>query len=344
MKTQISAKIVADSLGPAGTRLTTMILTFPRFILAEGKTHRILSGMIQETSVGINDDAMFSKNSASSRAIPFNKMIESVQNDPFVPVAWQKEHKGMQGTDYLNEVGSDVAKMEWIVARDSAIQAAKILTKESGVTKQLANRLLEPFMWHTVLVSFTESQNFFNLRCPEYVFETDSLKRTFKSRKDALRESFEANDDVENGGSDLDWLKINKGQAEIHMMLLAEKMYDAMMESTPCLLDPDEWHIPFLDKMCAGLTLQESIKVATAMCARVSYTTVGDEKEFTLEQQIALHDRILSSGHASPTEHIARVMTDYEYRSNHIVEDGRMIQGVSRNFRGFMQYRQIIGL
>jgi thymidylate synthase ThyX len=82
----IQAKIVADSLNPQGDRLTTFIVTFPRIILAEFNTHR-----------------MFSRNSASSRAIPFDKMVKSVQENPFIPIVWQKDHKGMQGKEYLTD-------------------------------------------------------------------------------------------------------------------------------------------------------------------------------------------------------------------------------------------------
>ena len=81
---KIEAKIIADSINQQGDRITTYLLTFPRFILAELNTHR-----------------MFSRNSASSRAIPFEKMVKMVQEDPFIPIAWQKDHKGMQGTEYF---------------------------------------------------------------------------------------------------------------------------------------------------------------------------------------------------------------------------------------------------
>ena len=73
-KTKISAKIVADSVSPQGDRLTSLLITFPRILLSEINTHRMLS-----------------KNTSSSRAIPFHKMVEAVQNDPFIPIAWQKE-------------------------------------------------------------------------------------------------------------------------------------------------------------------------------------------------------------------------------------------------------------
>jgi hypothetical protein len=80
----IKAQILADSKNPYGDRLTTMLVTFPRIILAEFNTHR-----------------MFSRNSASSRAIPFNKMIKAIEDNPFVPLGFQKDHKGMQGTEYF---------------------------------------------------------------------------------------------------------------------------------------------------------------------------------------------------------------------------------------------------
>ena len=71
---KINAEIIADSVDSKGNRITTMLLTFPRFILAELNTHR-----------------MFSRNSASSRAIPFEKMVKMVEEDPFIPIAWQKD-------------------------------------------------------------------------------------------------------------------------------------------------------------------------------------------------------------------------------------------------------------
>ena len=83
---KISATIVADSVNKQGDRLTSLLITFPRILLSEINTHRMLS-----------------KNTSSSRAIPFKKMVEAVQNNPFIPIAWQKEHKGMQGNEYFTD-------------------------------------------------------------------------------------------------------------------------------------------------------------------------------------------------------------------------------------------------
>ena len=131
-KKKISAEIVADSISPQGHRITTFLLTYPRFIHGELMTHRL-----------------FSRNSASSRAIPFNKMVQMVKEDPFIPIAWQKDHKGMQGTEYMIGEDTDQSEILWNVSKNEAINTA-IELHNHGVTKQLGNRLLEPVMWHTV--------------------------------------------------------------------------------------------------------------------------------------------------------------------------------------------------
>lgn len=141
-----AAKVIADSVSDFGIRLTTMEITFPRIILAEFNTHR-----------------MFSRNSASSRAIPVEKMIRMVEQDPYIPTHWGKNQKGMQADVELQEDEQREAELEWLLARDHAVTRAKRLL-DVGVHKQITNRLLEPFMWHTVIVTSTEWSNWNNLR------------------------------------------------------------------------------------------------------------------------------------------------------------------------------------
>ena len=84
--TQIKAKIIADSINVLnGVRAITWELEYPRFIHAEFMTHR-----------------MFSRNAASSRAIPVSKMIEQVENNPAMPVHWGKNKSGMQAEEELS--------------------------------------------------------------------------------------------------------------------------------------------------------------------------------------------------------------------------------------------------
>lgn len=348
----INAKVIADSANEFGNRITTMVVTMPRYILAEFNTHR-----------------MFSRNSASSRAIPFKKMVESVKNNPFIPIAWQKDHTGMQGTEYFQHTDPygtsgltmpKVIEMQWLEQRDNAIKTATELNEQLRVTKQLVNRLLEPFMWHTVIITATEFENFFALRCPQYNFELDDVNDiTVRSRKD-MYNKFPHQKDVLDGLSDLDWLNRNAGQADIHMMALAEAMWDALNESTPKQLKAGEWHIPFGDQIdyvgqayynVAKQFINDdnkddvdvlAIKIATARCARVSYTVVGEEdKPANYENDIKLHDRLAASGHWSPFEHCAQCMSQDEYEGSGFTDSHNEEHfGWSGNFRGFTQYRK----
>lgn len=138
-------KINLDSISPDGFRLTTFIVKFPRMILSQINTHRTLT-----------------RNSSSSRAIPIEKQLKSVKENPFIPEYWGKNQKGMQAYEEITD--RKTANTNWLVAKDSAIQSAESLLS-IGIHKQITNRLLEPFMWHTSIISATEFSNFFHLRC-----------------------------------------------------------------------------------------------------------------------------------------------------------------------------------
>jgi len=142
-----SARVLTDSVSPAGIRLTTMEVRFPRFVLSEFNTHRVLS-----------------KNSASSRAVPTNKMIDRALENPAMPVEWGVNKAGMSASEALTEEQAEEARAEWLRARDSAVEHVRNLQK-FNVHKQVINRVLEPFMWHTVIVTATEWENFYSLRC-----------------------------------------------------------------------------------------------------------------------------------------------------------------------------------
>jgi thymidylate synthase ThyX len=283
----IQAKVVADSIYK-GKRITSFVVTMPRIVLAELNTHRVLS-----------------RNSASSRAIPFSKMIEAVKTKPFIPIAWMKDHPGMQGNEFFtDETEIKILEETYLKGRDAAVATAEALSG-LGLTKQIVNRGLEAYMWHTVIITATEFGNYFALRAHE--------------------------------------------AAEIHIQKLAYVMLDEMNQSTPKELQPGEWHVPFGDKMIfniadvarwwdggtgeKGLPTDEfiqslKVKVATARCARVSYTVVGEEgKPDNYGNDIKLHDRLLSMGHLSPFEHCAQATDNDEW---------------SGNFKGWIQYRKTL--
>jgi thymidylate synthase ThyX len=269
-----SARILADSQAPTKARLTTFEITFPRFVHSELMTHR-----------------EFSRNAASSRAIPIEKMIQRVKEDPAMPVFWGKNQKGMQAVEALHKADQYLAEIYWLRGRDQAVSVAEGLVRV-GAHKQIVNRVLEPWMWITVIVSATNFSNFFSLRC----------------HPDA--------------------------QPEIRR--IAEMMRDLYFSATPKMLAYGDWHMPLLDDRAellqAGATVDTLVKISVGRCARVSYLTHDGKRD--PQADVDLHDRLLTSGHWSPFEHVAQAALMHQrFGTVSLIRSG--------NFEGFYQYRKL---
>lgn len=299
----ISAKIVADSISKHGIRLTTMELNYPRFIHSEFMTHR-----------------MFSRSASSSRAIPIDKMLKQVKENPAMPVHWGKNQPGMQAREECNNlVGMDwdyyndcdvkgSREAAWIEASNNARNKA-LAFSFSGYHKQIVNRLLEPFQWIKVIVTATEWDNFFKLRLHP--------------------------------------------DAQPEMMVLAERMKEAMEDSTPKELAVGEWHTPyyygsFTDEK-GNSDVGTALKCSVARCARVSYLN-HDNSTPNIEKDLLLADKLLEAGHFSPFEHQATPISEvYKERwefdiewvdgITHIDRDNNYWSG---NFRGWIMYRALL--
>ena len=143
----ITAKTILRSRNTtSGHVLSTLLLRYPRYIHAELMTHRV-----------------FSRNAASSRAIPVARLIAEAEDSPATPEWWGAEQKGMQASAELPEDLREEARLTWDRARFDAITHARELASH-GAHKQIVNRLLEPYIHITVLVSSTEWDNFLSLR------------------------------------------------------------------------------------------------------------------------------------------------------------------------------------
>lgn len=279
------AKILADSVAPHGKRLTTFEVSMPKFIQAELNTHRMLS-----------------RNSASSRAIPFEKFVKQVVDDPVLPVWWGKNQSGMQANEELSSTeltnfkyvamrmqpphgmlsaqvdelipnnDRDFAKRLWLSARDTAVSFAEVM-HDIGVHKQIVNRVLEPWIFTTVIVSATEWDNFFKLRChkdaqPEFRHVALMMQDAYKSNKPTR---------IQRG----DW----------HLPLI--DVSDRLELSIDALRGP-EAKIAALEYLC---------KVSVGRCARVSYLTHDGKRD--MNKDVELCQRLMTSGHWSPFEHVA---------------------------------------
>lgn len=325
MSDYFSARVIADSVHDAHdfTRLTTLELTFPRFILSEFNTHRV-----------------FSRNSASSRAIPVIKQVERVLRSPFIPEQFGVNQPGMQAGIFLEGESKEEAVQSWLDARNSAvasvaalllgsdkqivraikadstrlyreefvesllealkeydrqIKASRVDGSEHGylnVHKQTANRLIEPFTWHTVLVTATEWDNFWGQR------------------------------DNKNA------------QPEIEKIAhLAHAVYQA---SVPTPLTTYQWHLPLLQDDEKELALEDPErwrKIVVGRCARVSYENHNGVRD--PEADIRLFERLVKERHMSPLEHVAYpVHADYPRHPD--LPEFKWFG----NFRGWKQWRK----
>lgn len=254
----IDAQIVLDSVNPVGNRLTTMQVTCHRYVLAELNTHRD-----------------FSRNSASSRARSVKKTIAEVETNPARPPFFNSERKGMSGGEPIDDLIT--AKEVWQQSVDDAVKHAKKLA-DLGVHKSIINRILEPYMWHTVIITSTNWNNFFEQR--------------------------------------LAMLEENIPAADPAMYILAEKMLKAYDASDPKQLNKGQLHTPFITqeelKMFGKNPLSNSTRIAlsVARCAGVSYLNHNVVRDHS--KDLALFRRLINANppHWSPMEHIAKAQAN----------------------------------
>lgn len=247
--TQPSAKIIADSISPDGVRLTTMEVVMHRFVLAEFNTHRI-----------------FSRNSASSRAIPYHKIKQRVVDNIAYPIKWAAEKQGMQGGEEVENI--NICEDMWDFASGEAIEFADHL-RDYGVHKSIINRLLEPFMWHTVIVTGTEYDNFFWQRChpdaqPEMKAAADAMQLVYYTHEPQ-----------------------KVGYNEWHLPFINESDFNSLSHTFRNIRD----------------CLEILRKVSVARCARVSY--LNHDGTRSIEKDLELYEKLTQGQHWSPFEHVA---------------------------------------
>lgn len=311
----IKAEIVAHSKTPQGHEFISYVLDYPLIIHAEVMTHR-----------------MFSRNAASARAIPYVKYRDSVEQNLFVPLAWQKAHSGMQGTEYLPQETQNLCNQVWKAAFENAKAGANLLVQDYKATKQLANRLLHPFAYMRLLVTTGVNEglkNFFELRNhKDAEIHIQALAKEME-QKYVLSQP----EPLKEGGWHVPFKReVGKGL----MTLLTPEELAAVMETSSL---SDELGHKF-------------VKIATGMAARTSYTLFPEEKD--ADVYIRIHDKMIESVpfHASPFEHCIRAMNKTEYQAfskTRMVADfpddepyAVLENGWCDNYRGGISYRYII--
>lgn len=316
-ETNITAKVIADSISPSGNRITTLEIEYPRFILAELNTHKMLE-----------------KNSSSSRAIPITKMIEQIETNGATPLYWGKTKSGMQAGEEV--VGNDLSVIQylWDLARSNAVASADILS-QMGLHKQTANRLLEPFQMMKTVITGTDWDNFFNLRIhcdsqPEFCMLAYKMYM-------AMKESVP--------------MQLKAG--EWHLPYV-DSSYELSEEGLP-VLGTIRYHTGEVGTdSFKYLTLEEAQRISASCCAQTSYRKSDDslEKADKIFDMLIKADVL----HASPFGHLAtpvgrKVNNLGEIRVNcsepqsweegvtHMNRNGVLCSG---NLTGFISYRHLI--
>lgn len=290
-----NAKVLADSISPAGIRLTSFEATYPRIIHAEQMTHRVQS-----------------RNSASTRAIPLKNQLKNLLENPFVPEKFGVNQPGMQAYNHLSGMKHDHAVEIWLNGRDRALTTAIELllgqrvagdlldynpTREYvngeilrqmldrvvalipdsksqidlgettllNIHKQLAGRGLESYAWHTVIVTGTEWDNYFGLR--------------------------------------------DHPEAQGEIATIAHLLRLAYENSIPRELEEGEWHLPLVEPNEFN-NVKDGVVASAARCAAVSYNRHSATREFAIE--LKRYTDLCSGGHMSPLEHQARPFSKKE--------------------------------
>lgn len=259
----------------------------------------------------INTDRMKGRNSASSRAIPMRRVISMVEKDWYEPQEWRyaNEAGGMQAGQPMTAEDGERARQIWLAARDSMLEYARQLAnlgptvadKPIGTAKEHGNRLLEPFMWTTVVITGTEWTNFFALRTapgaqPE--FQTLANEMTNAREKSKPR-------------------KLQAGYSTA-----------------------DSWHLPYVTPFeRANYRIGILPKISARRIAAVSYYRQGED--IGLEREIARCDELIRNKHWSPLEGPSRFMGTLEfygpyrgfkaYRKHFKGESGSLTHGAQEN-------------
>ena len=306
----IKAIVIQDSINTNNNRVTTFEIEYPRFILSELNTHRMLS-----------------KNSASSRAIPIQKMHEHIRENTATPINWGRNRSGMQATEELRTTERKAAQGVWIAARDQALSHASVLN-QIGLHKQVANRITEPFMMMKTVITGTEWANFFWLRDHE-----------------------DAQPEIANLA-----YCMRLGMEKSIPRLLRPGEWHVPYVNTHNDQDGYVW---YSDNRGTELTVEQALIISASCCAQVSYRKNDD----TLEKATQIFERLIASEpvHASPVEHQTTPMSvfnaqdprssdpEWGYRFQNPETWGLGITHMDRNydfwsgnFKGWIQHRKTL--
>lgn len=324
----ITAKVVLDSLAPNGARITTFELTYPRLIHADLMTHRV-----------------FSRNAASSRAIPTKKKIERIRADCAKPSEWGSNQKGMVAGGPVDAESAWAANSIWEDACYEALHYASILC---GIRCATCGRI---FDIKNTLGGADETDICPGGKCSP---QLDGLALSAGGFDPTISRKLDLHKQVPNRilePFDHITTVVTTTKLNNHWKLrlatdpetgrplpdptyyeLATKWKAAFDVSVPRLLQVGEWHLPYIDLDADVTATHEWIqkdksrqvewwgkditpilkKVSVGRVARTSYMRQG---QGNVAENMKLHDTLAANGHWSPFEAVATPIGGIKFKT-----------------------------
>lgn len=342
----ISATVLAHSMGRhSGKNIATFVLEYPRFIHAELMTHRL-----------------FSRNAASSRAIPVERNIQHIKENTAMPIHWGKNQPGMSAKEECDAFvawhepleGSFVqweSALGWVMTANDDGSMDEIERIIRGYVNQSSG--FREDVWraardHAIKYALALHQAGYHKQIVNRLLEPFVFMKTIVTATEfdnffALRRHPDAQPEIKE---------------------LADVMWKALQGSAINVLEDGEYHMPYfgdgfwcpmhMNKDTTNLdktyTLEEALAISASCCAQVSYRRLDD----SLEKALEIYDRLVHSKpvHASPFEHQATPIAFIPDETGVNVWDSKWVEGIthvdrynnpwSGNFCGWIQHRQLI--
>lgn len=330
----IEAKTICDSIGRHSPRLVTMLTRYPKFVHQETLRHRTIYVEDQ-----LRGDFDFSFSVSSSRAIPFARMLEEVRSDKLraAPVKWGAAQRGMSPGDELSDEPWEKVIEGVHCSRLSSRDRAKLIWADAARNAASYAWCLDQLGVHKSIVN----------RLIEPFIHVNALMTA-----------------TEPGWLNFFGLRLDDA-ADPTLRALAEACWCEWCESKPTLLEPGQWHLPFVDAsdwetLNVGKPIPESgpgfvfdhpvIKISVARCAHLSYVDFETGAPMTIEKCLALYDKLVGSTpiHASPAEHQATPDDELLRATSKIYKDEGKIIGWQHIKQagnlgpGWRQYRKML--
>jgi len=274
-------RVLAATYNPVSkTKMVSFLVDFPTVLLAELRTHRIVTQGSLYEHMELDD---FNMSANSARAIPHSKYLEKVLGNPFIPI-WTKQQKGMSGEVLKNNEYSDNVWLKILgylqkIGLDENYRITDAYNDliKIGVHKQNANRLLAPFAYTTCILTGTEWENFFSLRISE------SAQPEFRVIAEMLKELYD----------NTTW-----SESKYHI-----PFYDDIIKT----------YYKELDKLSSNNEeyVNAVMKISASMCAKLSYNT--QDNVDTLEKHLERANMLIESKHQEPFSHQAIAMDESDY-------------------------------